>query len=373
MRNPFIKGQTGAAPQTRTAAPVQAQTRAEERVIDQDGQFNPQAQQGAERTYNAAGEVNAYTRREANERVGSSFAQQGTFRRRASAQEREARARKIQAAMNDPSGRGIHLVGKELALPIKEILDYEGWARQVLRVRSLGQAELFRIPKDVRATAWTVGQDGQVLESRLRGRYIQPPEFKIAANVTVDLADILQVNYDILERAQDTARQEIQLEEDKRCVEVLDAAAQTFNSVTSFGSVGPAALEAIRYQVERHRLRVDKFLINRNEVSDIVTTMAASLDPVSQRELNLSGYIGNFMGARFFTAAGQGVQEVVPSGTIYAVTAPDSLGELAERIPLFADPFNKYGFGETVKGWMFVEMIGMAIANSRAVAKGVRA
>lgn len=397
--NPFKKPQASSgteAAQVRLAQ-HQPQNRVEEQFYDENGNYNPRplgqraaganaqikdaVQASTGRMYDERGQVNAYTKQEAVEKVGYLLsglmnqpgAPRPKFERRASAAEREQRGRAIQAAMMDGTGKGLHMIGQELALPIKELLDYEGWARNVLRLRSLGQAELFRLPKDVRSTAWTIGQDGQVVESRLRGRYIQPPEFKIASSVTVDIQDIYQLNYDILERAQDTARQEIELEEDKRCVEVLDAAAQTANSITTFGSVGPAALEAIRFQVERHRLRLDKFLVNRNEVSDIVTVMASQLDPVSQRELNLAGYAGNFLGASIMTSAGIGVQEVVPSGTIYGVTEPGTLGEIGERIALFSDPFNKYALGETVKGWMFVEMIGMAIGNSKSVAKGIRA
>ena len=178
-------------------------------------------------------------------------------------------------------GEGFAIVGQELLLPIKDIIDYEGWARKVYRVRPLAQGELFRIAKDVRATAWVVGQDGQSIESRLHGRFIQPSEFKVTAFPTVDIEDIYQMNYDVLDRAQDTARQEIELEEDKRGLALLDRAAVTVNSETIFATLGISAFEDVRFQVERHRLMVEKILINRAELSDIVKTMSTAVDPAT--------------------------------------------------------------------------------------------
>src|SRR5690606_10080867 len=142
-------------------------------------------------------------------------------------------------------------------------------------------------------------------ESRVYGKYVTPSEFKITSFPTVDIEDIYQMNYDVLDRAQDTARQEIELEEDKRGLALIDRAARTVNAETIFSTLNIAALEDIRYQVERHRLVVDKFLINRAEVSDIVKMATGSagagaghVDPVTERELILAGYVGNVLNAQ---------------------------------------------------------------------------
>jgi hypothetical protein len=282
----------------------------------------------------------------------------------------EDRRKVLASAMTDPSGEGFAIVGQELLLPIKDIIDYEGWARKVYRVRPLAQGELFRIAKDVRSTAWVVGQDGQSIESRLHGRFIQPSEFKVTAFPTVDIEDIYQMNYDVLDRAQDTARQEIELEEDKRGLGLLDRAAVTVNAETIFATLGISAFEDVRYQVERHRLMVEKFLINRAELSDVVKTMSTAVDPVTERELILAGYIGNILNAQIITAAGTGVEEVVPAGTFYATTGSEYLGEMGVRVELFSEPFNMFSQRRLVKGWAFGEIVGFGIPNARAVAKG---
>jgi hypothetical protein len=370
----------------------------DEGLFDESGTYNPKAFGGytdtrggiqaalgsaKNRMFDSKGEINANDKKDALQQIAYLLQNvtkksAGSFYREASPLANEDRRKVLAAAMKDPTGEGFAIVGQELLLPIKDIIDYEGWARKIFRVRPLAQGELFRIAKDVRSTAWVVGQDGQSIESRLYGRYITPSEFKVTSFPTVDIEDIYQMNFDVLDRAQDTARQEIELEEDKRALALVDKAATTVNATTIFSTLGVAALEDIRYQVERHRLVVEKFLINRRELTDLIKTsvgLGASsqhVDPVTERELILAGYVGNILNAQIITAAGTGVEEVVPAGSVYAVTGSEYMGEMGVRVELFSEPFNKFSQRELVKGWAFGEIIGFAIPNSRAVAKGMK-
>ena len=368
-------------------------SRGDEQIWDESGKFNPTSYAGEQtrdgirqavgstklssRMFDKQGQVNAYDDKDAMTQIAyllqnvTKKASPGTFYREASNDMKSEDRRKVlAAAMTDPTGEGFAVVGQELLLPIKDIIDYEGWVRKIFRVRPLAQGELFRIAKDVRSTAWVVGQDGQSIESRLYGRYITPSEFKVTSFPTVDIEDIYQMNYDVLDRAQDTARQEIELEEDKRGLALVDRAASTVNNDTLFATLGISAFEDVRYQVERHRLMVEKFLINRAELSDIVKTMATAVDPVTERELILAGYIGNVLNSQIITAAGTGVEEVVKAGTFYAVTGSEYLGEMGIRVELFSEPFNMFSHRRLVKGWAFGEIVGFGIPNPRAVARG---
>jgi len=397
---PEFRPQGSGAPQTRTASSQQRpQPTAQHRAsvspqgaqhAGTNGEFNPQAFGGwrssvqaamgsKSRMFNDQGTLNANDKRDALTQIAhllqgvSKTASSREFFRTAESQmDKQARMQILAAAMQDPTGEGFAIVGQELLLPIKDIVDYEGWARKVYRTRPLAQGELFRMAKDVRATAWVVGQDGQSLEARLYGKYIQPSEFKVTSFPTVDIEEIYQMNYDVLDRAQDTARQEIELNEDKRALALLDQAASTVNSVTIFSTLGISAFEDVRFQVERNRLIVEKFLIARQELSDIVKTMSTAVDPVTERELILAGYVGNVLNAQIITNAGTGAEEVVLAGTFYAVTGSEYLGEMGIRIELFSEPFNMYAQQRLVKGWAFGELIGFGISNPRSVAKGTK-
>lgn len=364
----------------------------DEVMYDEDGTLNPQSYPGgtrealraamgrprkdAHRMFNKEGEINADNTKDALQQIAyllQDVSRQPSMRgfyREASTLAPEDRRKIIAAALQDPTGEGFHLLGQELLLPIKDIVDYEGWIRKVLRVRPLAQGELFRIAKDVRSTAWVVGQDGQSIEARLSGKFVQPTETKITAYPTVDIEDVYQVNYDILDRAQDTARQEIEVEEDKRGLALIDRAATTINPQTGIGAaLTPSTMEDIRFEVEKHRLIVEKYLINRAELSDLVKT-TTGIDAVTQRELLLAGYVGTLHGAQIITAAGTSVEQVVTAGDVYAVTGSEYLGEMGIRVELFSEPFNKFPLKESVKGWAFIEMVGFAVVNPRAVAKG---
>jgi len=392
--NPYRKpGQTATAAAPgfqRMASRKVVASRQDERNFDPSGNLNPgrgqmdklgnirSAVAGTSvhkiaRMFDSKGEVNAYDKKDAlvqaahllqnvSRTAGAKLEPQGMTK--------EARRDILAAAMKDPSGEGFALVGQELLLPIKALIDYEGFARKMFRVRPLGQAELFRIAKDVRATAFVVGQDGQSIESRLFGKYIQPSEFKITSFPAVDIEDIYQMNFDVLDRAQDTARQEIERKEDQSAIAIIDRASTAVNDVTFFSTMNISAFEDVRFQVERHRLIVEKFAINRQELSDIVKTMSTQVDPVTERELILAGYIGNILNAMIITSSGTGVQEVVPPGTFYAMTGSEYMGEEGIRVELFSEPYNRFVSAEMVKGWALCEVVGFGIPNAAAVAKG---
>lgn len=376
------------------ANPYRKTAKIRNRKIDanEDGVFNPSSfggisettgpEAGDSKMFDDNGTVNAYDKKDALQQIAHLLqnvvkeeAAPVTALKKESSVSKEAKREAILAAFKDPTGEGFAMVGNELLAPIKELVDYESWTRKCLRVRPLAQGELFRITKDVayQTISWVVGQDGQTPESRVYGKYTIPPEFKITAFPSIDIADIYQMQYDGLDRAQDLARQDIERKEDQALVSALDNASTTFNDVTNFSSLGITTFEDIRYQVEQHRLVVDKFLINRQELSDIVTTMSAAVDPVTERELILAGYIGNVLNAQIITSAGTGVFEVVPAGTVYAVPAPEYLGDMGIRVDLFSEPFNQYANQLTVKGWAFMEILGIGLPNSRAIAKGLKA
>lgn len=398
MSNPYRKIASAQskqdAPRRMAVRPnTKVASKTEETLFEGNGTFNPQrgdvssservtANQTNRRMFDASGEVNAWDKKDALTQIAHLL--QNVTKKNASSlsmtaaaengkiMSKEARMEVLAAALKDPSGEGLRVVGQELALPIKAILDYEGFSRKIYRVRQLGQAELFRVPKDIRSVAYIIGQDGQTPEARIKTKWVTPEEYKVTSFPAIDIMDIYQMNFDVLDRAQDTARQEIELQEDKAGINLLDRAATSVNTTTTFASLGIGAFEDVRFQVERHRLLVEHFLINRAEISDIVKNMSTAVDPVTERELILAGYIGNILNAQILTAAGTGVEEVIPAGTFYACTGADYLGEMGERISLFSEPYNKYALNETVKGWAFVEMIGFVIPNAKAAAKGTK-
>lgn len=353
-----------------------ASRRLRSQYLDDSGKVNPKTGIKGERRFDKKGTVNAWNKKDALVAIADVLNDKNVQKVKRAAYRKEAelapdvRRDVLLNALTDPTGQGLARLGQELLVPIRDVIDYEGWARKILRVRNLQQGEVHRIARDTLVVAFIVGQDGQSLFSQAVGRYVFPPEFKITAFPEVDIQDIYQMNFDVIERQQDLAKQMIMLREDTALVMALGASATAMNDIIYFSTFNIGTFEDIKYQVERHRLIVDKFLINRQEVSSLIKNMHNFVDPVTERELILMGYVGTVLNSQIVTTAGTGTQEVISPGTVYAVTEGGFLGEMGIRLDLMSEPYTKYNQQETKKGWMFMELIGQSIVNSRAVAKG---
>lgn len=285
------------------------------------------------------------------------------------------------SAFSDPTGQGFAKIGQELLLPIKEIIDYEGFARRILKTYTLAQGQVNRIDKDVDVAAFVVSKDGRAIETRVSDNYVFPEEFEVTAFPSIRVSEVFQKQFDVLDRAQDRAKQAIMRTEDQGLITTLLAAAPSFNDTVSFSSLNLQALESIRFQVERHRLVTSKFLINRREVSDLVVFLSQQVDPVTEREWIMMGYVGRILNADIIATAGTQVGqgglgrlsvnwEIVPPGRVFAVADPEYLGVFPIRVELFAEPANKFVLGEPRYAWLFYELISQTVINPRGVATG---
>ncbi len=334
----------------------------------------------AERMFNNQGEINASGNVEVLEKIKhlldgmadgtydvqrtASYAGDGL-----SAEESDAILRE---AFSDPSSEGFRQVGQGLLNPIKEVIDYEGLARKVFAPRTVKAGEVVRYDKDVYIRGWVIAEDGQTPQSVVEGRYIYPPEFEVTAYPSIEIKDKYRAQYDILARVQDRARMSIEYQEDLALINLLQAGANATNTTTFFATLNLAALEGIRYQIERHRLICDKFIIHRQEVSDLVNTLSQQVDPVTQRELIMAGYIGTVLNAMIITTAGTQTFEILQPGEVVAVTAPEYLGGMPIRVELFSEPVNEFMEGRPRQGWFWYELIAQVLVNPAGVAQGTK-
>jgi hypothetical protein len=143
------------------------------------------------------------------------------------------------------------------------------------------------------------------------------------------------------------------------------------------GALGKEALENLQLQVERHRLQVEKFIMNRQEFGDLKKAMnAMDFDPMTSRDFLLTGIFGSIWGIDIFVTAGvdeRGLENVsVPPGVVFAVTGGRTLGVMPIRINLQVLPADQFVFGKPKYAWLFVEQISMAVLNPRSVAVAIK-
>jgi hypothetical protein len=326
--------------------------------------------------FNAKGELNASSKAEAFDKISGILngVSNGTYQTTTTASapdmQDEDAFNLIRQAFADPQSEGFRMLGQGLLNPIKEIIDYEGLARKVWAPRTVKAGEVIRYDKDPFVVAFQIAEDGQTPQSVVEGRYIYPSEFEVTCFESIEIKDQFRAQFDILARMQDRARQAVEKAEDTAMVNILQAGGNQANPTTFFPSLNLAALESMRYQIERHRLVCDKFIINRQEVSDLVNVLSMQVDPVTLRELIMGGYIGTVLNADIITTAGVNSFEILDPGSVIAVTKPEYLGGMPIRVELMSEPISEAVNGLPRKGWFFYELLSMVLINPAGVALG---
>jgi HK97 family phage major capsid protein len=252
--------------------------------------------------------------------------------------------------------------------PLRERLDYEGVFRRAAVVDPLPQGALPYYDRDVDVPAIVIGEEGQTPETIVKGKRILVPLFELASNPKIPFTQIKERRYNLIDRAQDKAKQDIQASEDDLGFSALQVAAAQINPNTGlpFNAITPAsgsldrdALADAFAEVEKHDLRVARMFMNARDYSDIRKFGRDQLDPVTQKSLLNTGLMAQIWGADII------VSRVVPIGTIFVCTEEKFLAVMPQRIDVTVlpadDPDNR------LIGWSIFEQIGIGVWNPRGV------
>jgi len=267
-------------------------------------------------------------------------------------------------------------LGQAMANPIRRNLDYQGVARKTLVVDPLPQGALAVYDRDIDVAAVVVSSNGTAPESRVFGDRVNVPEFEVVSNPTVRIAEVKRRRFNVIDRAQQKARQEIQAQEDANVFAALEFAGDSTqggeNTAVDLSPSG-ATLEKdglvnLKRQIDRWDLVTSKYFLNINEFTDILTWESAGntnsqVDPVTQRELLQTGLYGHVFGADII------VSKVVPAGRGFACADPEFVGVMPVRQDIEVLPADEPK--QLKLGWVVNEIIGIGIVNPRGVATGI--
>ena len=271
-------------------------------------------------------------------------------------------------------------LGQAMATPIRRNLDYQGVARKALVVDPLPQGALPVYDRDIDVAAVVVSSNGSAPESRVFGDRVTIPEFEIVSNPTVRIAEVKRRRFNVIDRAQQKARQEIQAQEDANVFAALqfagDAAQGGENTSVGLDVAGQAQLLSktgmlnLKRQIDRWDLVTSKYFLNINEFTDILNWESAGgpgasqVDPVTQRELLQTGLYGHIFGADIV------VSKVVPAGRAFACADPEFVGVMPVRQDIEVLPADEPK--QLKLGWVVSEIVGIGIVNPRGVATGTK-
>lgn len=296
----------------------------------------------------------------------------------------EQRDELIKRALTSEDGK--IALGQAMANPIRRNLDYMGIGRKVFVVDPLPQGALPVYERDIDVAATVISSNGSAPESRVFGDRVTIPEFEIVSNPTVRIAEVKRRRFNVIDRAQQKARQEIQAQEDANVFATLDYASDTSkggenvyvsntaNGIlpAAFTQLHKAHLAQIKTQIDRWDLVTTKFLMNITQFNDILmwgafgsggATYSSSLseiDMVTQREILQTGLYAHLWGADVM------VSKLVPAGEIFGCADPDFVGVFPVRQDIEVLPADEPK--QLKLGWVVNEIIGMAVVNPRGVA-----
>lgn len=221
--------------------------------------------------------------------------------------------------------------------PLRTRRDYTSVGRKTFLVEQLPDGALPIYDKDPQVTAFVVGEEGENILAITKPRRVIFPLFEIASNPEIPLTQIKERRFDLIERAQDLAKVEIQVAEDERVFQVLDAIAingfdnlpgQTNPDIPVVAPISASVLADAFAEIEQHDLRVARIFINARDYSDIRKWGRDILDIESQATLLKTGLQATIWGAQVI------VSRLVPVGTVYVCAEPEFFGRIPVRTEL---------------------------------------
>lgn len=267
-------------------------------------------------------------------------------------------------------------LGQAMANPIRRNLDYQGVGRRVLVVDPLPQGALPVYDRDIDVQATVVSSNGTAPESRVFGDRVTVPEFEVISNPTVRIAEVRRRRFNVIDRAQQKARQEIQAQEDANIFAAIDFAADNTlggenapQAVTAAGLM-KRDLASIKRVIDRWDLVTTKFLMHINEFTDILNwgsgggqgysgagVSGGEVDVVTMREILQTGLFAHLWGADII------ISKIVPPGTVYGTADPEFVGVMPIRQDIEVLPADEPK--QLKLGWVVNEIIGVGIVNPR--------
>lgn len=262
------------------------------------------------------------------------------------------------------------VIGQAMASPLKTFLEYKGVMRRAIKVDPLAPGAMpvyDRDTEEISATA--IASQSAVSQSKIVGDRILIPVFEIAANPTVKLREVKIRRFNMIDRIQVRTRQFMQEAEDAAIINMLDTASILENtavpvstSATNYdGFIRRKDLVALGRSITRHDLFAVSFFFSIYRYSDIEMWGRDEVDLLTQKQLIDTGLIAQLHGKNIY------VTKKIDYNTVYCTSDPDYVGVM----PIYQDievipadlPW------ETSFGWVFTEILGMAVFNPKGVAK----
>ena len=253
--------------------------------------------------------------------------------------------------------------------PLRERRDYSSVGRKTFEVEQLPDGALPIYDKDPDVRAYAVSEEGENILGTARGTRVIFPLFELASNPEIPLSQIKERRFDLIERAQNLGKAQIQAAEDSRVFEVLDQLnVNGFDTDTNpnpqvnvNAPVTPAAFIDAFAEIEQWDNRVARVFMNARDFADLRKWGRDVLDIETQATLLKTGLMATLHGAQIM------ISRIVEPGYVYVCAEPEFLGRIPVRTELTVlsadDPkARRIGFS-------IFEMLGIGAFNPKAITR----
>lgn len=290
----------------------------------------------------------------------------------------EAKVKKMALILSDEVN-GIKRLGVGMIGPIQLKLRYQGIIRNVLVEDPVtpGTPVEYDVWDDLGQAYIMSGTEGEVRVTPFEGKRVPVRFFRIASRPAIRKEDLYYLRINAVEQAQDETKQAILKQEDSRLLVLLQAALDDYatrsdhevtgvHTVTeTSGYFTPQALYTAVGQVDMHEIESGRILVNPMDYRDFF-----------RWDINQTGWAFKdrvVAGEKITTFGEFQIQRsiMVPQGTLFILPNPDFLGVFPILYSL--DVEENHRVESFWKGWVFDEMVSMAILNPRGIAAVVKA
>ncbi len=289
----------------------------------------------------------------------------------------EAKVTKMALILQDEAN-GIRRLGVGMVGPIMLKLRYEGIIRNVLIEDPIvpGTPVEYDVWDDLGQAYIQSGHEGEVRVTPFEGKRVPVRFFRIASRPAIRKEDLYYMRINSVEQAQDETKQAIMKQEDSRLMVLLQAALDDYSgradhlvspvhTVTeTSGYITPGSLYTAVAQTDLHELPSGRLLANPFDYRDFY-----------RWDINQTGWAmkDRTVAGETITTFGEfQIQRsiIVVQGGLWVLPNPEFLGVMPILYSL--DVEENHNVESFWKGWVFDEMISMAILNPRGIAKVVK-
>lgn len=288
-----------------------------------------------------------------------------------------AKQEKLALVLSDEVN-GIRRLGVGMIGPIQLKLRYQGIVRNVLIEDPItpGTPVEYDVWDDLGQAYVQSGTEGEVRVTPFEGKRVPIRFYRIASRPAIRKEDLYYLRVNAVEQAQDETKQAIMKQEDSRLMVILQAAITDYatradHDVTpnhtvneTSGFLTPGSFYTAVSQTDMHELVSARLLANPMDYRDLY-----------RWDINQTGWAFKdrvVAGEKITTFGEFQVQRsiMVPQGGVFLLPEPDFLGVFPVLYSLDVDENHKVE--DFWKGWVFDEMVSMAILNPRGIAKVVK-